>query len=235
MYKKLVGILVCMLLIATALPAVGTMTEKDISIYNSPVTFQPLDRGLDQQQTHQDGAGFLIIPSQWLAQGFKPTVEKLAAVQLYIFKHGSPPAGIEITVSIRDSLNGSDLVVTTVSADQIEDWKWVTFNFPEINITPEEQYYIVCRSDGGSGDNVYCWFYGNNNPYDRGNAWMSVDEGLNWDKFVTGYNYNNPDFCFKTYSKKTRDRAFEINRVFLRFLENHPNALPILRQLLGFQ
>jgi hypothetical protein len=233
MYKKIVCILVLTLLITTAISAVGIMNEKEISINNSPVTFQPIGQGLDQQQTNQEGSGFLIIPTQWLAQGFKPTVEKLAAVQLYIFKHGSPPAGVKLTASIRDTLNGSDLAVTSVSADQIEDYKWITFNFPEINVTPEEQYYIVCRSDGGSGDNVYCWFYGNNNPYDRGNAWMSVDEGLNWDKFVTGYNYQDPDFCFKTYSKKTRDRTFETNLLFLRFLENHPRIFPILRQLLG--
>jgi len=209
MFKKLFGILVFGLLIATALPAVGTMNEKVSSINNSPVTFQPLVGGLDQQQTKQDGMGFYILPSQWLAQGFKPSVEKLAAVQLYIFKHDNPPEGIEITVSIRESLNGIDLAVANENADQIEDYKWVTFNFPEINVTPEQQYYIICRSDGGSGMDVYCWFYGNDNSYDRGDAWMSADEGNIWSKFETDPNYNYPDLCFKTYSKKTNDLVSE--------------------------
>lgn len=234
MKKKLIGILVFGLFISTAMSALGTNNEIEISNENKMVTFQPLGGGLDQQQTQQDGAGFIIMPSQWLAQGFKPTKDKLAAVQLYFFKHGEPPEGLEVTVSIRDSLEGSDLAVTTESLDQVKNYEWVTFNFPELNVTPEEQYYIVCRGGGGSGENVFCWFYGNNNPYDRGDAWMSGDEGENWDKFETGANYNYPDFCFKTYSKKTRDRTFEMNSFFLRFLENHPHLFSLLKVLLGF-
>ena len=175
------------------------------------------------------------MPSQWCAQGFKPTQEKLTAVQLYIFRHDNPPSGIEITVSIRDSLNGSDLTITSVNADKIKKYEWVWFNFPDINVTPEKQYYIVCRSDGGQSPDVYCWFYGNNNSYDRGDAWLSFDEGSNWDKLESGANYNDPDFCFKTYSKKSR----EVNRPFLNFLQyflqQHPDLFSILRYLLGFQ
>jgi hypothetical protein len=229
MYKKIIGILVMTLLITTSISALGIRNEKVTSIEKLPVIFQPLGGGLDQQQTNQEGQGMLILPSQWLAQGFKPSVEKLAAVQLYIFKHDNPPAGIEIIVSIRDSLDGNDLVLTSVSADQVEDYKWVTFNFPEITVIPEETYYIVCRSDGGSGNDVYCWFIGGNNPYDRGDAWTSGDEGRNWTRIV---NYDNPDFCFKTYSKNTRSRAFEMNNIFLIFLEKHPIILTLLRQIL---
>jgi len=229
MYKKIVCILVMMLLITTAISAVGIRNKKVNSNDKYPVIYQPLGGGLDQQQTKQEGQGMLILPSQWLAQGFKPSVEKLAAVQLYIFKHDNPPAGIEIIVSIRDSMNGSDLVLTSVSADQVEDYKWVTFNFPEITVIPEETYYIVCRSDGGSATDVYCWFFGGNNPYDRGDAWVSVDEGKNWTKIV---NYDNPDFCFKTYSKNTKSKTIDMNPIFSRFLDNHPNILTILRQIL---
>ena len=230
MYKKIICSLVMTLLITTALSAVGNINQNVTSIEKSPVIFQPLGGGLDQQQTNQEGQGMIILPTQWLAQGFKPSVEKLAAVQLFIFKHYNPPEGIEIFVSIRDSINGTDLVLTSVSADQVEDYKWVTFNFPEITVIPEETYYIVCRSDGGSGSDVYCWFFGSNNPYDRGDAWVSLDEGENWDKIV---NYDNPDFCFKTFSKNTRSITFEINNLFLRFLENHPYISLIFRQLLG--
>ena len=233
MKKKLLGIFVCMLLIATAIPAVGTMNENEISTNNPRETLQPPGWGLDQKQTNQDGAGFYIVPSQWLAQGFKPTMEKLTAVQLYIFKHDNPPAGIEITVSIRDSLNGSDLTITSENADQIEDYKWVTFDFPDITVIPENKYYIVCRSDGGAAPDNYCWLYGNDNPYDRGDVWVSNDEGLIWGKLVSGPNYQDPDLCFKTFTKKSKDKAFDINTLFLRFLENHPYMFPILRHMLG--
>jgi hypothetical protein len=225
MRKKILGIVIIGLLIATSFSAVGTtITEKKL-----PETLS----GQDQKQTHQDGSGFNIVPAQWLAQGFKPSKDKLVAVQLYIFKHDNPPEGVEITVSIRDKLNGSDLTVITENADQIKTYKWVTFDFPDISVSPEEQYYIVCRSDGGSGLDVYCWFYGNNNPYDRGAAWSSADQGLNWVKFTSGRNYQDPDFCFKTYSEKSRERTIGINTIFLRFLENFPNTFPILRYIFG--
>jgi hypothetical protein len=209
MYKKIIGLIISMLLITTAISAVGTTNDKIITNENPITSYQPFGGGLDQQQTKQDGMGFNIVPEQWLAQGFKPTKEKLASVQLYIFKHDNPPEGIEITVSIRESLNGVELAIANESADQIEDYKWVTFNFPEINVTPEKQYYIICRSDGGSGMDVYCWFYANDNPYDRGDAWMSADEGNIWSKFETDPSYNYPDFCFKTYSKKTNNLVSE--------------------------
>jgi len=235
MYKKLLGILIMTLLVATSLSAIGTtMTDDEISI-NNPGKTLPLQLwGKDQEQTHTDGAGFYILPSQWLAQGFKPAKEKLTVVQLYIFRHDNPPAGIEITVSIRDSLNGSDLTITSVDADKLKKYEWVWFDFPDINVTPEKQYYIVCRSDGGVPPNVYCWFYGNNNTYDRGDAWSSFDEGLNWDKLGSGYNYQDPDFCFKTYSKKPRQVNTPFLNLLKHFLQQHPNLLSILKQLLGF-
>ena len=68
--------------------------------------FEPSqENGVDQEQTSQCGRGYNIVPTQWLAQGFKPSVTDLTAVQLYIFKHDNPPANIKITVSIRDSLS----------------------------------------------------------------------------------------------------------------------------------
>jgi hypothetical protein len=236
MYKKIIGILVMTLLITTALPAIGTtMTDDEISINNSGNSLPLQLWGKDQQQTKSDGYGFYIIPTQWCAQGFKPTKEKLTAVQLYILKINDPPAGIEITVSIRDSLNGSDLTIKSESADQIEDWKWVWFDFPDINVTPEKQYYIICRSDGGVIPDGYGWLFANNNTYNRGDAWTSFDEGLNWTKLESGTNYQDPDFCFKTYSKKPR----QVNRPLLNllqlFLQRHPNLFTILQYLLGFQ
>ena len=244
MKKKLLGIFVCMLLIATALPAVGTMTEKEInnklenvcSVENSnppqPLFWPPVD----QKQTSNGGYGFIMQPPFYHAQGFKPTKNRLTAVQLLLFKHASPPAGVEITVSIRDSLNGSDLTAKTVSADKItKKSMWVLFNFPDINVTPEDTYYIVTRADGGVENDTYCWVFDFNNTYTRGIAYESNDSGLTWidmEDLFQDPNYMYIDFCFKTHFTKSRNKAFNINLVFLNFLQNHPHMFPILRHLL---
>ncbi len=237
MKKKLLGIFVCMLLIATSLPAVGTMTEKEISTNNPRETLQPPGWGLDQKQTSNCGSGMQFWPPLWHAQSFKPTKNKLTAVQIHCFKYHDPPAGIELTVSIRDSLNGSDLTEVTVNADQIvPTGTWVTFDFPDIDVTPENTYYIVCRSDGGDAANCYAWLYDLNNSYDRGEAWISPNNDSTWvtlwEYWGSPPQYPDPDLCFKTFTKKSKDKAFDINTLFLRFLENHPRMFPILRQLL---
>jgi len=232
MNRKIIGIFVVTLMIGTALPALGTMNRSiDSTCINKNIDFQPYQQnGVDQEQTSQCGSGYNIVPSQWLAQGFKPSVAKLTAVQLYIFKHDSPPDGILITVSIRDSLDGSDLTVISANADQIEDYKWVSFDFPDIDVTPENTYYIVCRSNGGGGDNFYCWFYENDNPYNRGDGWFSNDAGLSWAK-PSGSEINDIDFCFKSWYTESKNKPY-INTPFLNFLENHPHMFPLLRQLL---
>ena len=229
MKAKLIAILVMTLLIATALPAVS-VTIKKIENDDPPA----LQNGaVDQEQTTHGGYGFVLEPEIWFAQGFKPTQEPLTNVQLYLFKYGDPPAGIEITVSIRDEINGSDLTTKTINADDVGitgSPTWVFFNFEDITLIPEETYYIVCRGSDGSDQNAYCWLFDVDDPYPRGEAWIS-EADVNWNPLEEVLpQYNGPDFCFKTYFKETSSIA--INTPILNFLENHPNMVPLLQRLL---
>ncbi|RLF56553.1 MAG: hypothetical protein DRN27_09505 [Thermoplasmata archaeon] len=225
MNKKILGILVMMLLIAPVFSATGLYQV------NENKDIQPIPKnGIDQEQTEHCNRGFNIVPSQWCAQSFIPSVETLTAVQLYIFKHDNPPAGLEFTVSIRESINGSDLTSAVADADQIEDWKWVTFDFPDITVIPGNTYYIICRCNGGEGTDMYCWFYENDSPYEKGSAWLSHDEGNIWKELTREPTYTYPDFCFKTWNTESKNRMKE--HPILDFLENHPHLFPILRQLL---
>ncbi len=244
MKKKIVGIFVCTLLIATALPAVGM----NINVRDSnDVTLVSTDRnydvtpappfwwliGADQKQTEHDGYGFRIrSPFYICAQEFKPTKDKLTAVALQMFKFNDPPAGLEITVSIRETLNGTDLTSKSINADKIKLLKWYLFDFEDISVTPETSYYIICSGGGGDINNAYAWLFGINNTYERGIAYSSDDEGVTWHDLEDWGGWKEVDFCFITYWQKPRNRA--VNTPFLNFLENHPNLFPILRHLLGF-
>jgi hypothetical protein len=184
-------------------------------------------RGVDQQQTDHDNSGYQILPTQWLAQGFVPTVKDLTAVQLYIFKHGNPPSGLKFTVSIRETLNGSDLTSTVVNADQIEDYKWVSFDFPDITVEPGKTYYIVCRCDGGEDPDVYCWFCSEDNPYEQGCAWSSHDEGLNW-HHISNWHTHPTDFCFKTWYTESENKM--VNHPFFNLLQRYPILFQIVME-----
>ncbi len=206
--KKLIGIFVCMLLIITMIPMVGTAEYVKYKVCNVMInepyeikTIDYIDNGetLDQSQLETIGLVIGICPFQWIAQGFKPTVMTLTRVELYLFRDGSPPEDTIFTVSIRDSLNGSDLTSTEVVSGYITpNPKWVEFDFPDIQVIPEQTYYIVARSDNCSETGWHGWTATTYNPYDRGDAWIGDDEYGYWEK-IDWPEIPECDMTFKTY------------------------------------
>ena len=235
MKAKIIAIFVMTLLITTAISAIGVTIEKIEKIEPS----ESKNGGVDQEQTEHCGYGMIISPPYMTSQSFKPSVEELKGVQLYLFKYSNPPAGVEITVSIRDALDGVDLTSKTINADD-ENIKasgtWVFFNFDDITVIPEETYYINCYANGGGAtSNCYCWLFDNDSAYTRGEAWWSDDNGVTWITLFewSGFDpeWEESDYCFKTYYQVSRTK--EIQTLFLKILQRFPNAFPILRQLLG--
>ena len=217
MKKKIVAIVILMLVATTVVSAtninvketIQTKASGDVLYCNNKIeTFQPalFDWwNVDQKQTHQDSAGMQLRPPSTCAQGFTPTKDKLTAVSLYIFKHGTPPDPVQITVSIRDNLTGPDLATKTIdtSVVTIDKYKWVLFDFEDISITPDNPYFIICSGNAGDNTNVYCWFFSDNDIYSRGEAWYKATETADWITLKdAGF---GADFCFKTYFRKPLD------------------------------
>lgn len=249
MKKKVLGIFVCTLLIATTFPAIGFKIDTEFYSNNidrcnqvkyidsnPPQLSSVWWLGVDQEQKGHCGQGFQIRPPYWFAQEFKPTKEKLIGIELWMFKYNNTPSGLKINVSIRDSLDGNDLAMTTIDADIISDkGTWVLFNFDDITVTPEQIYYIVCWGGGGDDENAYCWIFNANNSYNRGKAWRSWDNGKTWTD-LEDYSQTHPeiDFCFKTYHSKSKNKSFNLHIHLLKWLfERFPNAFPIFRHILG--
>jgi C1A family cysteine protease len=225
--KKIMGILVMMLLITTAFTAIGIKIDNIVessdtndnkfimSVCDYVPKFPPFGWliGSDQKQTSNCNYGDEIAPPFVAAQEFKPTKDKLTAVALGFFKH-NPPSGVEITVSIRDALDGSDLTTKTIDADKANiksKETWVLFDFTDITVTPETTYYIVCSANGGMENESYLWLFDINNKYDRGIAWFSIDNGLTWFDLEEIPGFPEMDFCFITYWQKPKNRAININ------------------------
>jgi len=240
MKNKIVGIFVMTLLIATVFTSVGLGTDTLGNEFESqppPVLWL---KGSDQKQTTDIKYGMLIQPLYIVAQEFKPTKDTLTAVALNLFEFGEAPPSVEITVSIREELEGNDLTTININADSEKITKrssWELFDFDDITVIPEENYYIVCTADGGGLDNnTYCWLFDIGNKYDRGIAWQSNDTGETW--FDLEDPVQDPeypdwiqlDLCFITYYQEPK---YKINTPFITFLENHPRLFPLIRQILG--
>ena len=151
---------------------------------------------VDQEQTQHDYdyAIYSILGSRYGGQSFKPTLETLNKVDLLVDKTGNPSD--DLVVSIRDSLTGSDLTSVSLSYSDIPSTSgWVEFDFPNISITPDNTYYIVMGTSGGSTLDCYNWGYGYDTPYTDG-AYQSGRQtirGVTWRENILY------DFCFKTY------------------------------------
>ena len=247
MKTKIVGIFIVTLLIATTIPVIG-INENGSNSISSTFTginrneFEPQDvppewlEGADQYQTDDYAFGMIICPLYHIAQEFKPTKEDLTAVALYFF-NSEAPSNTDITVSIRDSLDGVDLTTKTINADdkKIKTSRWVMFDFDDITVIPEETYYIVCyASDGGTTGNCYVWYFDVGNKYDRGIAYQSGDSGETWTDLEDAF--GDPEFVeldlwFITYFQEP-PKSKATSTPILNFLQNFLQQYPILYQLL---
>ncbi len=158
--KKIIGIFVCMLLIATALPAVGitnnkTQPETVVGVY-------------DQVQERSDECKW--FQDAW--QEFVPVGKKLLHVEVKIKQgyEGSP----DLFMYIEDS-SGGILVSLSKQATDIPDvCDWVVFDIDDIELVPGDTYKIRLKYDLGG---EYAWCGANGDPYPAGDS----DLGGQWD------------------------------------------------------
>jgi hypothetical protein len=148
--------------------------------------------GVDQRQVKADIRGYANW-TWWYAQSFTPANNMLAKIELGL----SSWSNVNVTISVRDTLNGNDIVVATAvppigtPLDTIWWWNipdWAMFDLSDIEVIPGKEYFIVCRVSG-----AVVWLFGEQNPYDRGQTYYSLNAGDNWIK-DPGF-----DACFVTY------------------------------------
>jgi hypothetical protein len=135
---------------------------------------------------------FLMFGPRWGAQSFTPTANTLTKIELLIYKKGNPTQ--DLTVSIRNSLTGTDLTTKSLTPSQIPTTQtWIEFDFTDITVTPGNTYYILTSTAAPSISDNYVWRFGYNTPYTNGMLHFSSNSGSSW------YNYIQYDFGFRTY------------------------------------
>ncbi len=134
-----------------------------------------------------------------LAQSFTPTLTPLTKIEVKIDK---PRKTVDsLTLSVRHSLNGSDLVVCTIPAADIPYFtNWIECDIKDIDVTIGETYFIMLRS-GTSSDSPYKWINAydeSDNAYPNGSMYRYYVPTNHWESVETEFDY--VDACFRTYS-----------------------------------
>jgi len=206
--KKLIGLLVITLLVASISPVVNS-TENYIEEVPECEGIEVIDtlgcsdngtEVLDQKQ-EEVFLGYGISPPIQYAQSFKTSLSLLTKVELALWKAGNVMNNTEFTASIRETLQGEDLCSAVITADILsaDEGLWIPFVFLDgIEVISSSKYYIVCKSSAGTYKNEIGWNFGLDNPYNGGSAWYyHPDNNPQWRVLDTHYPFI--DFTFRTY------------------------------------
>jgi hypothetical protein len=183
-----------MLLTTTAvLSALGTSNNS----YNINITSFNSDE-IDQSQEITSNYLHFVCNDYTVAQSFVPTFPTLTRVEVMLYKWDQA-VDYELTVSIREELDGENLTQLTKNPDINTEQTWVEYNFEDIKVIPGNTYYIICSATEGSPEQgrrnmAYGWSYNfDSNSYPDGATYVM---GIHNDYIWAGTQY---DSCFRTY------------------------------------
>jgi hypothetical protein len=202
MKKKIIGILVCTLLIAIAIPMVSGNNQKQQ--LNFPYV-------IDAQQNNTNQIHWLPggVPN-W--QTFYNQGEKLLKVELHFGYYGGTS---DVTFSILENLSSAPLTVVTYQASSFppDVQTWFTFDVPDVELDQGRWYTMVIFFEPGS---EYGWSGDFGNPYPLG---------------VSSHTSSDWDYAFKTIVNKPKPKIISTS-ILQMFFERFPNMFPLLRQML---
>ena len=189
MKKKIIGILIVALLIATTIPAIGNINTIGFS-NKFPATIQEV------KDQYQESCG---TEEYWLQcnpsknwQQFVPTMANHVRVELHAGEWCQ--CSYPITLTIERPLGTVHTSKTLIYSDfPYNQNGWVSFDIPDVILTPGNQYYLVLTFDCGS---EYGWSGSTGNPYPNG----ASSEG------------GTIDYCFRTFCEEGGDPSMEVEK-----------------------
>jgi hypothetical protein len=139
---------------------------------------------------------------QWAAQSFTPSLQIITRIRLWLYKIN---ISCVLIISIREKLNGNDLVVMSIGADDVSpiiNPTWIEIDFPDVELEISKEYYIIAKCYYGCRNNedptnCYGWICGENTQYENGESFLKT---FNNDWLEHSIN----DFCFETYGCNNR-------------------------------
>jgi hypothetical protein len=155
----------------------------------------------DQYQKIDDSHLFNISDFQILAQSFKPTMKYLSRVELKIHQ-GFYSSNTDLIVSVKEEVDGKDLTHIKIKYQDINTSNnnssyWFEFDFPDISLTINDEYFIIARIAYNDLYFGYAWATCMNSDiidhYPNGSMWINnLNEDFGWME-------TDQDACFITY------------------------------------
>jgi len=205
--KKMIPVVVVGLLVLCGLEAVAAPFHQEHSNITSwkvlPQGPQSYADELDQAQELYNWFGPIGPGPLWgfknyiIAQSFIPTKNLLTKIDLMLGKNTTTTH--DISIAIRDDLNGSNLVSATLPASDIitGNFSWEEIDITDLFVTPGDTYYIVSWTTNVT-DNWYVWgLYMNGTIYSNGTIYYTINDGGTWTEEPGG------DLTFRTYGTDT--------------------------------
>ena len=200
--KKIIIIILLNFILLNVNPIAGALVnndmelkfEKDLQSYNY------FDYFLDQRMDDIEKATPMEITVNLAAsQSFTPRNSELARIDLFLYR--MVESNCNITVSIRKERNSEDIAIVSKYYTDIPkkyQMGWVSFDFPSVNLTTGENYFIICQTNNNDG--AFYWLTSRANPYFFGETYIIIEDSV-WMK-QTFY-----DCAFRTYGLKPMDNT----------------------------
>jgi len=163
---------------------------------------------VDQEQPHAYDQLWLISGEPFW-QEFMPTVKKNVKVELHVMQAYLGSSDLEFSI---EKPLGNKLTSMSMPASSLPDYAdWIAFDFPDVDLIPEETYYLVLQYDG-IGEYAWSGIFGNS--YQRGDSSMA-----HW------------DFCFRTFVDTVKNR--DVSNIKSSFQTRLVERFPLLARLLS--
>lgn len=196
------------------------IVRSDESLLNDPVYV------LDQYQENES-TEFSVHNKVILAQSFTPSKTPLTKIEVKIDKPRKTTT--DLRLSVRDSLNGSDLLFVPINAEDIPYFThWIEFDILDFDVNVGEKYYIILEANAPVS-NSYRWrsvYDEETDNYDNGTLYRYFTTSGVWETVETDTDW--VDSCFRTYSYES-----EVDLVCNGFL-NWTNVTPAQDNLTGY-
>ena len=157
---------------------------------------------IDQQQIDYSGGALSFDNNHLLIQSFQPAREWITKIELYFSKSNRSIISKHILISIREEINGFDLVSFTMPSDIIQiEGCWLTCDISKLKVVEHQTYYLVCRSiNSGYKTGIY-WHYNNDESVLKA---YPCGTGITCPMIHKNY-YQGFDFAFKIYGSGDGD------------------------------
>lgn len=165
---------------------------------NSDIDICYYDEFIDQNQSSNSGSSVALAnESIYVAQSFRPDVNILTKVYLFLGKKGTLNELTSLVVDVRKHLH-ANLVSYTVDLSEIdENGSWVECDVFFCNLEVNVTYYIVCHVTATSDRGCVEWYFDIDDPYPKGDPYYAEND-KQWSEYYLGPEYPHFDFCFKT-------------------------------------